>query len=184
MVLYTAEMKHNAETVKQFTLLQYNTFEWWRKLVLIILSAAMILFGVLYGSSSGSSVLTILCLFAGCILFTNLDARAKAVASQVAETMHGQFPTLQYSFSEAGFSDGEDRPVVSYERMYRMIEDDSFLFLFTSKASGYMLRKDSVQGEGGSEGLKALLSERSGLPWKKPFSLLTFRLWDLIPRTK
>ena len=42
MVLYSAEMKHSAETVKKFTLLQYNTFEWWRKGLLLLFSAAFV----------------------------------------------------------------------------------------------------------------------------------------------
>ena len=73
MGLYQAEMQHSAETVKRFTHLQYDTFEWWRKLLFFCLSAALILFGVFYGSASGFSVLTVFCIFAGSILFTNLN---------------------------------------------------------------------------------------------------------------
>ncbi|MBP5170104.1 MAG: hypothetical protein ILP14_13020, partial [Oscillospiraceae bacterium] len=109
MVLYQAEMQHSAETVKRFTHLQYDTFEWWRKLVLFILSALLILFGVFLGSSSGFSVLTVLCIFAGSILFTNLNTRANMVADQVIEAMQETYPVLQYSFLESGFTDGKDR---------------------------------------------------------------------------
>ena len=48
MVLFQAQMQHSAETVKRFTHLQYDTFEWWRKLLLFSLSAALILFGGLF----------------------------------------------------------------------------------------------------------------------------------------
>ena len=94
MEQYTAEMRHSAETVRRFTLVQYNTFEWWRKILLLAVSAGLILFGAVYGPASGSSALTILSIFIGCILFTNLNFRANTVADQVSEAMRGNFPTL------------------------------------------------------------------------------------------
>ena len=180
MALYSAEMQHSAETIRQFTKLQYNTFEWWRKLLLLALSAVLILFGL----RSGSSIAMVFCLFAGCLLLTNLDFRANSVADGVSEAMHGRYPLLSYSFSEDGFTDGEDRPEVLYNSLYRLIADERYLYLFVSKASGYMLSRDSVLGEGGADGLMAFLSEKSGLEWKKPFSLLTLSLRDLLPKNK
>ena len=174
MVLYTAEMKHSAETVKKFTLLQYNTYEWWRKGLLLLFSAALILFGI----SVHSPIPMILCLFAGCFLLTNINSRASSVADGVIEAMKGSFPHLTYSFTESGFSDGEDRPTVPYKNLYRLISDEQYLYLFISKASGYMIDRTTVQGEGGPEGLMKLLSEKSGLSWTKPFSLLTFNLYS------
>ena len=171
MGLYQAEMQHSAETVKRFTHLQYDTFEWWRKLLLFCLSAALILFGVFYGSASGFSVLTVFCIFAGSILFTNLNTRANMVADQVIEAMHGTYPVLQYS--------GEDRPTVSYTKLFRLIFDEECLYLFASKASGYMIRKESITGEEGVKGLMDLISRESGLTWQKPFSFLTFSIKDL-----
>ncbi|MBO6093530.1 MAG: YcxB family protein [Oscillospiraceae bacterium] len=179
MVLYQAEMQHSAETVKRFTHLQYDTFEWWRKLVLFILSALLILFGVFFGSSSGFSILTVFCIFAGSILFTNLNTRANMVADQVIEAMQETYPVLQYSFSETGFTDGKDRPTVSYAKLFRLISDEEYLYLFASKASGYMIRKKSITGEGGAQGLMDLISQKSGLSWQNPVSFLTFSIKDL-----
>lgn len=176
MDLYTANMQHNAETVRKFTLLQYNTFEWWRKGALLALSVLLILLGL----SMHSPVLVILCLFAGCILLTNSDTRAAAVADGVIEAMHGNFPLLTYSFTEASFSDGKDRPTVPYQKLYRLIADEQYLYLFVSKASGYMVQKVSVEGEKGAEGLMELISQQSGLQWTKPFSLLSFSLRDVL----
>lgn len=179
MVLYQAEMQHSAETVKRFTHLQYDTFEWWRKLLLFILSALLILFGVFFGSSSGFSILTVFCIFAGSILFTNLNTRANMVADQVIEVMQETYPVLQYSFSESGFTDGKDRPTVSYAKLFRLISDEEYLYLFASKASGYMIRKKSITGEGGAQGLMDLISQKSGLSWQNPVSFLTFSIKDL-----
>ena len=180
MELYSAGMRHSAETVRQFTLLQYNTFEWWRKLLFFLLSAALIVFGV----SSLSSLPMIFCLFAGCLILTNLDSRANSVADGVIEAMQGSYPLLRYSFSGSAFTDGANRPEVPYKRLLRLIADEKYLYLFTSKASGYMIEKESVQGPDGADGLMALISRETGLGWEKPFSLLTFRLRDLLPQGK
>ena len=179
MELYQAEMQHSAKTVKQFTTLQYNTFEWWRKLLLFCLSAVLILFGAVYGSASGFSVLTVFCIFAGCILFTNLNARANLIADRVIEAMKGVYPVLQYSFSESDFTDGDDRPRIPYTKLFRLISDEEYLYLFVSKASGYMIRKDSIKGEGDAQGLMDLISGKTELSWQKPFSFLTFSIKDL-----
>ena len=184
MEQYTAEMRHSAETVRRFTLVQYNTFEWWRKILLLAVSAGLILFGAVYGPSSGSSALMILSIFIGCILFTNLNFRANTIADQVSEAMHGNFPTLQFSFTETGFQDGPKREAVPYEKLFCLLHDEDYLYLFISKASGYMIRKDSVKGEGETQGLMELISRKTGLPWQKPFSLLTFSIRDLLPRKK
>ena len=179
MVLYQAEMQHSEKTVKQFTTLQYNTFEWWRKLLLFCLSAALILFGTFQGFAFGSSVLAIFCVFAGCILFTNLNSREKTIADQVIEAMHGTYPVLHYSFSESDFTDGDDRPKIPYKKLFRLILDEEYLYLFASKASGYMIRKDTIKGKDDTQGLMDLISGESGLAWQKPVSFLTFSIKDL-----
>ena len=180
MELYSAGMQHSAETVRHFTLLQYNTFEWWRKLLFFLLSAVLIVFGI----SSLSSLAMIFCLFAGCMILTNLNMRANSIADGVIEAMHGRFPQLHYVFTESGFTDGEDRPEVPYQKLFCLIADEQYLYLFTSKASGYMIEKKSVLGQGGAEGLKVFLAQKAGIPWKKPFSLLTFSLRDILPQRK
>jgi hypothetical protein len=184
MELYQAEIRHSAETVKRFTLLQYNTFEWWRKLLFLVLSAVLILFGLVSKPDSASPVLNIFCIFAGCFLFTSLNSRANGIADSVIEAMHGQFPVLQYSFSDSGFTDGEERPFVPYGKLFRLIEDEEYLYLFVSKASGYMIEKKSVKGPEDLPGLMELLSSRTGLGWQKPFSLMTFRLKDIFASSR
>ena len=180
MEYYSAGIQHSAETVKRFVRLQYDTFEWWRKLLLFLLSVAAILAGL----ALGSSVAAILALFVGCVILTNINSRADSVAEQTISAMHGSFPLLHYTFSEDGFTDGEDRPVIPYDRLFRLVEDEQYLYLFTGKATGYMLERGSVRGEEASGGLMQFLSAHSGLSWTKPFSLLTFRIRDVLPFRK
>ena len=176
MTLYSAEMKHSSDSVKRFTVIQYDTFEPLQKIIRIVLALALIVVGAL----SGSSAAMILLLFLGCILLTNLNTKAASIADEVKRALHGKFPELTYSFSEIGFLDGPERPETPYTSLIRLIEDNEYYYLFVSKASGYMIEINSVAGEGGSEGLKRLLSEKSGCEWTKPVTIATLRLKDII----
>ena len=180
MEYYSAKIQHSAGTVKRFVRLQYDTFEWWRKLLLFVLSIAAILAGL----ALGSSIAAILALFVGCVIMTNINSRADTIAEQTVSAMQGNFPQLHYTFSKDGFTDGEGRPVIPYERLFRLIRDEQYLYLFTGKATGYMLERSSVCGENLADGLMQFLSDQSGLSWTSPFSLLTFRLRDVFPVRK
>lgn len=58
--------------------------------------------------------------------------------------------------------------------------DEKYLYLFISKASGYMLEVSSVIGDHSVEGLKSFLYEKTGLEWLRPVTLLNFNFKDLI----
>ena len=175
MERYSACMQHSADSVKRFVRLQYQTFEWWRKLIILLLSV----FCMLAGIASRSPVLTVFCLFAGALLITNIDRREQSVAEEVIRAVQGQYPRLEYAFSDTGFTDGEDRPTVPYRGLIRLIADEDYLYLFSSRASGYMIDKGTVEGPEGADGLMRLIAEQSGLVWSGPVTLLSFRLRDL-----
>ena len=175
MNLYTARVKHSPDTVRRFTVIQYDTFEPFGKVIRFALAVALII----AGAFSGSSAALVFLLFLGCVLLTNLNSKALSVADQVEKAMHGSFPELHYSFSEDRFTDGPERPEVLYSALIRLIEDNDYLYLFASKSSGYMIETASVTGDGGAEGLKRLISEKSGCEWKRPLTLATLKLKDL-----
>jgi len=178
---FTAAITHNESTVKRFTALQYGTFEFGRRVVLLLFSLGLIV----YGASrllTGESIIAIILLFLGCILLTNIDHRAESIADEVIKAMNGSFPTLSYSFGEDSFTDGENRPAVPYSRIYRLISDDEYLYIFTGKATGYMFPAGSVQDASGAlaaEELKSFLCEKSGLEWTRPLALMSFSLKDI-----
>lgn len=182
MIRFTALMSHSEATIRRFTKVQYNTFEFARKCIVLLLAVVLILFGAsqLFGTAS---VLGIASLLIGCVVLTNRNARSEAIADEVAKAMHGTFPCLHYLFSETGFSDGKDRPEVPYTSLFRLIADDDYLYLFTSKASGYMIEAASISAADTQENalaeFKAFLAERSSLVWTRPLSLWSISLRDV-----
>ena len=79
-VLYTAVMKHNADTIEKLVLMQYNTFQVGKKISLILISLVLIAYGV-FTFSSGM-ITSYFCLFLGCVMIAGLNVRSKSNAKK------------------------------------------------------------------------------------------------------
>lgn len=173
-VLYTAVMKHNAETIEKLVLMQYNTFQLKNKIVMAIISIAFIVYGVF--TFSTGMITSYLCLFLGCVMIAGLNVRAKSNAKKIIAQMGNRFPSSQYYFTSTGFRDSEKGKEIPYQNIIKLIDDRQFLYLYISRESAYMVNNASVYGEGGLAGLKNLTSEKTGLKWTKPSSFWSFNI--------
>lgn len=176
-VLYTAVMKHNGETIEKLVLMQYNTFQVGKKVTLILLSLALIAYGVF--SFSSGMITSYFCLFLGCVMIAGLNVRPKSNAKKIIAQMNDKFPSSEYYFSSAGFKDSEKSKEIPYQSLIKLIDDKKYLYLYVSRESAYMVNAASVYGEGGLNGLKTLISEKSGCKWTKPSSFWSFNIDNL-----
>ena len=189
MTLFTARMPHSRETLRRFTRLQYNTFEFGGKAILLLISLALIVFGAGQMLADGT-ILGIAALLVGCLVLTNLNAKADGIADDVAKAMGGKYPTLEYTFCESSFSfgEGDEKKEIPYASLFRILEDGEYLYLFTSKASGYMVLAASVTAADGSAdacgALKARIASAASLSWTRPLSIWSFSLRDLLALKK
>lgn len=171
MVKFTAKMVHDESTIVKLSMTQYNTFEYGKKLVRIVIALALIV----YGLYADSSMLTpIICLLLGCFLMANVSLRPRVRGKKIAEQLHGNYPRSEYSFTEKSFTFSDKGEEVPYGKLMRLVEDREYMYLYISRESAYMVTKSTVSGTG-PEALKKYLSDKTGLKWTKPFSLLTFR---------
>ena len=173
-VLYTALMKHNAETIEKLVLMQYNTFQLKNKIAMIIISIELIVYGVF--TFSTGMITSYLCLFLGCVMIAGLNVRAKSNAKKIIAQMNNNFPSSQYYFSSTGFRDSEKGKEIPYQKIIKLIDDKQYLYLYISRESAYMVNNASVYGEGGLSGLKNLTSDKTGLKWTKPSSFWSFNI--------
>ena len=173
-VLYTAVMKHNADTIEKLVLMQYNTFQVGKKISLILISLVLIAYGV-FTFSSGM-ITSYFCLFLGCVMIAGLNVRPKSNARKIIAQMNNRFPSSEYYFSSTGFKDSEKSKEISYQSLIKLIDDKKYLYLYISKESAYMVNASSVYGEGGVNGLKNLISEKAGCKWTKPSSFWSFNI--------
>ncbi len=176
-IMYTALMKHNAETIEKLVLMQYNTFQIRRKIVSILLSIAMILYGVF--TFHTGMITSYFCLFLGCVMIAGLNVRAKSNARKILAQLSGKYPSSEYYFSEAGFRDSKKSGEIPYSNLIWLIDDRKYLYLYITKESAYMVNNSSVYGEGGLDGLKELLSEKSGQKWSSPSTFWNFNINSL-----
>lgn len=170
---YRAFIIQSPETIRRFSEVKFNVFQLPVKLVGVVISVLLVLAGGFAVKSEGLSLLLI---FLGCVLFTNLNAPANYLANRVIALFHGKFPVLHFSFSEAGMRIEDREPETAYSAFIRLVEDEDYLYLFQSSQYGTMVKKSTVQGDGGVCEFKRFLTEKTGLKWVAPPSVLSFNL--------
>ena len=177
MSTYTAKMKHSADTIERLVVMQYNTFQTRNKLIRVFLAMAMLVYGVYM---SGRQMITpYLCLFLGCVLLAGLNVRPRSNARKLISQTGGRFHRSDYSFQEKNFSDGAGASPIPYSSLIKLIDDRSYLYLYVSKQSAYMLDRSTVNGPDGLEGFKVFLADKTGLKWSRGTNFWTFSIKDL-----
>lgn len=173
----TAKMVHSRDTIIRLSMTQYNCFEFKSKMVRFLLAMVLIIYG-LYADPS--MITPMIALFFGCILIANLSLRPRLRAAKVIEQLHGQFPVSDYVFHRTSFTDGSNGKAIPYSSLIRLVEDQEYIYLYISQESAYMVEKSGISC--GAEALKDFLAEKTGLPWTRPASLLTFRFPSVFKR--
>ena len=172
MTNITAKMAHSKESVELMCITQYNTFEFGKKIALLVISAALIVFGVV---ARVSTSISLVCIMIGCFMLTGRNTVAKSRADAVIKQLGGQLPVFNYSFGPTKFSFNPDTEPVSYTSFSRLAEDSDYLYMFLQNRAAFMVQKNTVSG-GSVNDLKELISRKSGLSWKQPVTLLNFGL--------
>lgn len=173
---YSASITQSAQTIKRYARMQYSIFHRKVKLAGFAASVALVLIGGFLVEGEGLSLLLI---FLGCIMFTNMNAPANFTANRVIALFNGRYPTLKYSFGPDGFGIEGKEKKIKYGSLMRLVEDDEYLYLFQTPQYGSMLKKSSIQGDDGAAGFRRMLENKTGLKWTKPSTFYNFGLKDL-----
>ena len=176
---YTGAIVQSPETVKRYCTLQYNVFQTRKKIAVLALSVALAVSGIIIAGNN--KLLGLGLAFVGCLIFSNSNAAAEYTANRIIELFKGNYPTLHYSFSYSFLMLEDSNKTVEYNSLIRLVEDDEYLYLFENPQYAVMVKKSLISGENGAEGLKKLLSEKTGLLWTRPLSVLNFKLSNLLP---
>lgn len=178
---YTASIRHSATTVRKLCNMQYNTFQYWKKLIGGAFSLLLIVLSVYSGLGS---ILSVVFLALGCFLISNLNAPARANADTIIEAFKGKYPAPTYSFFPDGFSYEEGGELIPYSSIVRLVDDQAYLYIYVSRMTSYMVDNSTVSGKKGLSGLKTFLSDKTGLDWRPPFSIFKTKVIDLLPRRR
>lgn len=180
MAKYRAKMQHNKNTIYKLVQTQYDTFQFHKKLIHMLIAFGLILFG-LYADQS--MFMPLIALFVGCVMLANINAYPKAQANEVLKMMGENYPQSDYHFDNDSFTFNKDAEPVPYSKIIRLVEDREYLYLYVSRQSAYMVDKKTIS-RGKDMDLKDFLAIETGLKWTRPASFLRFNLKDLFPKTK
>ena len=156
---------------------QYDTFRpkafyWFLVISLLLLCAALFVPGMSQG-------LKILCIMLGCFTLVGLNSPARQIADQVITSLNGHFPCISYCFEDDMISlKGADlADSLPYQDIFLLLEQKDYLYLFLKDHSAYVLDRKSIVPD--EKGLMDLLSQKTGLPWRKNTSVLNTSLKTL-----
>ena len=183
---YTAEIQHNKNTFRQLSKVQHNEYGKPLKLTMI----AMGLVALLIGLSSGfSTIPSIILLFVGCWIFTSLNLPAQRNAEKLIELAAGDFPRTRYQFLSneisitSADSSGDITTHLDYRKIYDILEDKEYLYLFLNRGAGYMIPKASVR-PADLAAFIAFLEKKVGLQRHSTTNMLSANLHVVLKQRK
>lgn len=121
----------------------------------------------------------------GAIALMNVGASAKARADRIlaAVRQKGAFPrtTLTFKADEIGIKERSGlTDSLPYSGILRLIRDDEYWYLFISRTAAYMLPMAGLNGQISPARFEALLQQKTGLEFARPFNLLRVNLADIL----
>ena len=174
---YRASVVYNPYTLRKLNTVISGTFRYGLKMFYVGVCVALLVAGAMSGLQTPKGV-AMICI--ACFLFPSVRAIDKNRAEQALRKMNGKTLKVEYTFGEDGFrceAPGE-KAEFTYDSIVRLVEQPDFLYLFPNASQAYMVDLSTLE-EGKAEPFKAFLSEKVGLEWTKPVSLLTFNLKPL-----
>ncbi len=174
---YRAAIVYNEERIKKLSACVHSTFHMNFKIVYTVFCLILVFAGCFIGM--GTTV-GLLCICLGVFLIPSANVLEKSQRDKAIERLHGKQIRVEYRFDEKNFScfSGNEWQEYSYQSIIRLVEEKEFLYLFPNKAQAYMLDKSTLK-KGEVERFKAFITNKVGLEWTKPVSLLTLSLKQL-----
>ena len=181
MSRYKASVIYSEEGINAFAKAQFGLFQ--RKTRAILLAAAT-LFLLLGAFGTGGRAVSVILLFAGCLLIVNVGniPRRTAKAMLKVSAIHD---VADYDFGDHAFtvSTGAASGRIEYRNLIRLAEDSRYYYLFCSTRIGYMLEKKSL-APNDPNGFRELLASETGCKWSGTGSALSTNLPMLISKLK
>lgn len=174
--LYRGKIEHTAKTVELLYRTTYYAYSKARMLIRLGIGAALVIVSVAVALPMWARALLMLL---GAWLMASKDFPSQIRADRVMEARGGSLPGMEYEFYNGKVHlSGEGSMDIPYKRFSRLVEDESYLYLFISKDSVCMLERASVEPQPAEELMK-FLEGKTGLKWRREKSLLSMNLWDL-----
>lgn len=175
-VKYIGSIQHTSDTIQLMYKTEYYTYDTLRMLTRMLIGGILVVLALVVKMNRVAQCLLLL---AGCCLVASKDFPAALRAGAALEDRKAALPLYLYTFYDKGLTmSGEGSMLLEYSRFERLIEDDSYLYLFLGRKSVCMMEKASVEC-GSAEELKSFVAQRTGLVWRRNRSVFAMNLADL-----
>jgi len=179
---YTAEIQHSKETFQRLAKVQHNEYGLVFKFTMMIVGTVSLLIAV---STGVDNTFSILLLLTGGLAFSGLNMPAQRNAEKLISLADGSFPHTKYMFleKEIQITSGGSTTSLEYIKIYDLLEDNDYFFLFLNSSAGYMIPKKSIQ-PAALDRFSASLEEKIGLKRHRATGLLTLNVRARLQRHK
>lgn len=177
MEYFTAKNTHSETSVRKLSEVQYNLFGLAKQLGIFLSGAVMVGVGLFV---SVGEISFFLLLFIGGWLIASVKLPQRRQADKLIEAMNGRYPQASFSFQEKSVlvTVPEDCQRVPYSKIVCLAEDAEAYYIFIHYLSAYMVPKDSLRPKNDA-GFREFLSEKTGLLFQRPCSLLGLSLKEI-----
>lgn len=177
MSLFHASIEYNPVTLRQLNCVISATFRFGLKMIYTGICVGLLFLGASFGLQNARGV-AMICI--ACFLLPSIRLLDKNRAEQAIRRMNGKTLTVRYTFQEDAFfcETKDEKNRFTYDTIIRLVEQGGYLYLFPNTTQAYMIDLSTLEG-GDGEAFRSFLSERVGLGWTKPTSLLTLNLKQL-----
>ena len=181
-IVYLAEMIHSESSICRLATVHYDLFQIWRKLLLIAVGVFMILFGVMADLPLQAAGIIV---FFGCLCLWFCKVPAQITANRMIAAIDGAYPhtMLYFCRDRVEITDGSDWFHMLYQLIQRVVQDDTYVYLFLNASTSYMIDKSTVEPNDLS-GFQRFLEEHTGLLTETPPTLFRLNIAALIRRAK
>ena len=147
----------------------------------LVYSAVCVLLVVLGLQAGYETARGIILIAAGCILLPLSNYSVRRKARDEAEALGGKRKLVRYQFDDQKViaNIGQSGEEIQYDQIHSLKEDDNGYYLFYGRTGTIYVSRHSLKNAG-SENFRVFIEERTGRKFKKPGSILTFNIHDLI----
>ena len=174
---FTGKITHSEKTIQALYRAEYHAYELPRILLRMALGLALVFLVFFLSLPTWAKALGLLF---GAWFLVSGDFPSQIRADKALQARRSALPEMRCEFLEDRFSlSGEGKMSIPYQKLERLSQDRDFLYLFLAKDSVCMLERSSLRPQP-PEDFMRFIEERTGLSWRREFSLLSLNLADLI----
>lgn len=172
---FEATVIFNDESIRRMFRTEFYTYEGFQRVVWLGVAFALIVVALFLGVPT---VVRVLCLLVGCMMFAMPDFLSRVAAEGVIMQRGGAETTVSCRIHESGVN-VENGTQIPFNKVDRLVEDEQYFYIFQSRQMAVMIPKGSIT-PANPERLAKFLAKKTGKQWQRTKSLWRVNLKDVI----